>query len=126
MRIARIMAIMLALLTLAITAAYLRQIPYLFYLFVPANAGATGCLIFWIKAPARKRARWRAALASLLVVPCMAVTAAAGFLLSPIPIWQVFMALTALALMVAIWAIVRVSRKANHPWSDYYKQAMTD
>ncbi len=117
---------LLALATLAITAYYLRQIPYLYYLFVPANVGATGCLLFWIKAPARKRARWRAAIASLFVVPCMAVTAAGGFLYSPVAIWQVFSALTALALIVAIWATVRVSRKANHPWTDYYKQVTYD
>ena len=116
------MAILLALVTLAVTAYYLRQLPYIFYVFLPANIGATGSLLFWIKAPARKKQRWRAAIASLFVVPCMLASAALSILFSPVPIWQVFSALAALALVVAIWAIVRVKRKANHPWSDYYKQ----
>lgn len=123
MRVARILAILLALVTLAITAYYVRQMPYAWYLFLPANLGATGTLAFWIKPPARKKARWRAAMAALLVVPCMFATAVLGFLMSPIPIWQVFCALTALAMMVAVWAIVRVKRKQNHPWADYYRQA---
>ncbi len=126
MRIARLMAILLALVTLAITAYYLRLMPYAYLLFIPANVGATGSLIFWIKAPARKKARWRAALASLFVVPCMGATAALSLFFSPIAIWQVFGALTALALIIAIWSIVRVSRKANHPWTDYYKQVTFD
>jgi len=121
-RIARIMAILLALATLAITGYYLFQMPYAFPLFIPANLGATGSLIFWIKAPARKKARWRAALASLVVVPCMVGTAALSLFYSPISVWQVFLALSALSFIIAIWSIVRVSRKANHPWADYYKQ----
>ncbi len=117
---------LLALVTLLVTAYYLRQMPYAYLSFLPANIGATGSLLFWMKAPARKKQRWRAALASLFVVPCMAATAAISLFLSPIAIWQVFGALTALSLIVAIWAIVRVSRKANHPWSDYYKQVTID
>ena len=122
MRIARIMAILLALVTLAVTGYYLQQIPYVYLTFIPANAGATGSLLFWIKAPARKKQRWRAALASLFVVPCMAATAVLSLFTSPLTIWPVFGALTALSFIVAVWAIVRVSRKANHPWTDYYKQ----
>lgn len=122
MRIARIMAILLAVATLVITAYYVSQMPYALLYFVPALLGVCGSLPFWIKAPARKKARWRAAIASLCVVPCIAVTAALGFLFSPIMIWQVYGALAALALINAIWAIVRVQRKANHPWADYYKQ----
>ncbi len=116
------MAILLALATLAVTAYYLSQMPYALLYFVPAVLGICGSLPFWIKAPARKKARWRAAIASLCVVPCMAATAVIGFFLSPIAIWQVYGALTALALIHAIWAIIRVKRKANHPWADYYKQ----
>lgn len=96
--------------------------PYIFHVFLPANIGATGCLLFWIKAPARKKQRWRAALASLLVVPCMLASGVLSLFYSPIPVWQVFGALSALAFIVAVWAIVRVKRKANHPWADYYKQ----
>jgi hypothetical protein len=121
-RIARILAILLALATLGVSIYFLSRIPYLWYLFVPANVGATGSLLFWIKAPARKKARWRAAFASLLVVPCIALTAVAGLLLSPVPIWQVFGALSALALLNAIWAFARVKKKADHPWADYYAQ----
>ncbi len=77
MRIARIMAILLALVTLAITAYYLRLMPYIYLILIPPNIGATGSLLFWIKAPTRKKARWRAALASLMVVPCMIGTSRA-------------------------------------------------
>lgn len=114
---------LLALATLGVTAFYLSQMGYAWYYFVPANGGVFFSLLFWIKAPARKKARWRAALASLFVVPCMAVTAAVNFIADlPIEIWQVFSALTLLALMNAIWALVRVKKKANHPWADYYRQ----
>lgn len=116
------MAILLALVTLAITAYYLRLMPYAYLLFIPANVGATGSLLFWIRAPARKKARWRAALASMFVVPCMGATGALSLFISPMPIWQVFGGLTALSGIIAIWAIVRVKRKASHPWNDYYKQ----
>lgn len=113
---------LLALATLGVTAYYLSKMPYAWYYFVPANAGAWGSLIFWITPPARKKARWRAALASLFVAPCIAMTAVLGFFFTPIEVWQVFGALTALALLNAIWAIVRVKKKANHPWADYYRQ----
>jgi len=125
-RIARIMAILLALVTLAITAYYLRLMPYAYLIFIPANVAATGSLLFWIKAPARKKARRRAAMASTFVVPCMGATAALSLFFSPIAVWQVFGALTALSLIIAIWALVRVARKANHPWADYYKQVTYD
>lgn len=113
---------LLALATLGVTIYYLRQMPYAYPLFIPANAGAWGSLIFWIKAPAKKKARRRAAYGSLAVVPFMLATAALGFLRSPIEIWQVFLALSTLALGIAIWALIRVKRKANHPWADYYRQ----
>ena len=122
MRIARILASLLALATLGVSIFYLSKMPYAWYFFVPANGGILFSLLFWLKAPARKKARWRAAMASLFVVPCMAVTAALGFLFTPIEVWQVFSALTLLCLMNAIWAIIRVKKKANHPWADYYRQ----
>ena len=113
---------LLALVTLAITAYYLRQIPDLYWLFLPANIGAWGSLLFWIKAPTRKKARWRAALASLFVVPCMMGTAVLSLFFSPLSIWPVFCALSALAFIIAIWAMVRVKKKADHPWADYYRK----
>ena len=61
-----------------------------------------------------------------MVVPCMAATAAISLFFSPIAIWPVFGAFTALALVIAIWSIVRVSRKSNHPWNDYYKKVTFD
>lgn len=122
MRIARIMAILLALATLGITVYYLRLMPYIYLTLLPANIGASGSLLFWIKAPTRKKARWKAAFASLMVVPCMMGTAALSLFMSPMSIWPVFSALAALALIIAIWAIVRVKRKADHPWADYYRK----
>jgi uncharacterized membrane protein len=116
------MAILLALVTLAITAYYLRLMPYIYLTLLPANLGASGSLIFWVKAPAKKKARWKAALASLSVVPCMMITAAISLFSSPMSIWPVFAALAALALIIAIWAVVRVKRKADHPWADYYRK----
>jgi hypothetical protein len=121
-RIARYLAMLLALATLGVTYYFLEQMPYNYALFLPANVAATGALLFWIKAPARKKARWRAALASLFVVPCIAATSALGYLFSPIEMWVTFAALAALALLLAIWAIIRVQRKANHPWADYYSK----
>src|SRR5262245_59021728 len=108
------MAILLALMTLAITAYYLRLMPYIYLTLLPANIGASGCLLFWLKAPTRKKARWKAAIASLFVVPCMMATAALSLFFSPMSIWPVFSALAALAFIIAIWAIVRVKRKADH------------
>jgi len=125
-RIARIMAILLALVTLAITAYYLTLMPYIYLVLLPANVGASGCLVFWIKAPTRKKARWKAALGSLCVVPCMMATAALSIFLSPMAIWPVFAALAALATIIAIWAVVRVKRKADHPWADYYRKVTVE
>jgi hypothetical protein len=114
---------LLALATLGVTAFYLTKMSYAWYYFVPANGGIFFSLLFWITPPARKKARWRAALASLFVVPCMATVVAFDFLgFIPIQVWQVFSALTALCFMHAIFAIMRVKKKANHPWSDYYRQ----
>jgi hypothetical protein len=116
------MAILLALVTLAITAYYLRLMPYLYPTLLPANVGASGCLLFWIKAPTRKKARWKAAFASLFVVPCMVATAGLSLFFSPMPIWPVFGALSALAFIIAAWSILRVKKKADHPWANYYRQ----
>lgn len=123
MRIARILAILLALLTLGVSIYFGQQLPPSDYLhLLPANLGATGSLIFWIKAPAKKKARRRAALASLAVVFFIFGTAVLAYLGSPVQDWPVFVSLSALAAMVAIWAIIRVKRKANHPWADYYRE----
>jgi riboflavin transporter FmnP len=111
---------LLALATLGVTYYFVKQMPYNFWIFLPANIAATGSLLFWIKAPARKKARWRAAIASLLVVPCIAATSVLGFLFSPVEMWVTFAALCGLSVIIATWAIIRVQRKANHMWSDYY------
>jgi peptidoglycan/LPS O-acetylase OafA/YrhL len=121
-RIARLMAMLLALITVGVSLYYGQKMPYAFLHLVPANVGACGSLLFWIKAPSKKKARWRAALASLLVVPLMAATVGLGIATSPIEDWQVFSALTALALMIAIYALMRVKRKSNHPWAGYYRE----
>lgn len=124
MRIARILAFLLALVTLAVSYYYWQQMPYAFMIFIPANVGAWGSLLFWIKAPARKKARRRAAMASLAVVPFILGTAVAAYFRSPIQCWQVFVALSVLALIIAFWAIIRVKHKASHPWADYYRQVV--
>lgn len=122
MRVARILAFLLALITLAVSFYYWRQMPYAWPHLLPANIGACGCLLFWIKAPAKKKPRIRAALGSTFVIPCMLATVALGIVTSPIADWPVFLALSGLALVVAIWALVRVKRKADHPWADYYRE----
>jgi len=121
-RVARILAFLLAAITLAVSIYYWRQMPYAWPHLLPANLAACGCLLFWIKAPAKKKPRVRAALGSTAVVPCMLATAALGYVTSPIEDWKVFLPLSALALIVAIWALIRVKRKANHPWADYYRE----
>ena len=122
MRIARYLAFLLALATLGVTIYFGQKLPYSEYLHLfPANIGATGSLIFWIKAPAKKKARRRSALAALGVVLFIGASALMAYLYSPVPDWQVYGILTVLAFMVAIWALIRVHRKANHPWADYYR-----
>jgi len=119
-RFARILALLLAAATLGISAYLFYKTPFAWMHLVPANIGVLGSIYFWRKAPKRKKARKAAAAASLLVVPFIFASAALSLLYSPTPVWPVFMALTALALMVAIIAILRVERKSAHVWSDYY------
>ena len=122
MRIARYLAILLALATLGVSIYFAKQLPYSEYLHLfPANIGATGSLIFWIKPPAKKKGRRRAALAAVAVVFFILASAAMGYLYSPVVDWPVFATLSLLAFMIAIWALIRVKRKANHPWADYYR-----
>lgn len=122
MRFARIMAILLAVVTFAISAYYLKLMPDAYLHLLPANVGVILCLIFWIKVPIQRRQRWLAALASLALVPFIFSSAVLGYLTSPIKNWPVFLALTCLAFMNAIWALLRVKRKQTHPWSGYYKE----
>lgn len=120
MRFARILALLLVAATLGITAYLFYRMPFAWVHLLPANIGALGSLYFWRKAPKRKKARKSAALASVLVVPFMAASAAASLFFSPLSVWPVFGALTGLAVMVAIFAIMRIERKQAHVWADYY------
>lgn len=120
MRIARIMAFLLALVTIGISAYYYALAPVLLPSVIPAVIGVILSLYFWRSAPTKKKARRRAALASLMVVPFMFASAVASLFLSPISIWPVYICLAALAAGLAIYALMRVRKKQTHPWADYY------
>ena len=122
MRLARILAFLLALVTFAISAYLFKEAPSSALHLAPANLGMVISLFFWRVAPAKKKARRRAALASVVVIPCMLGSGALGMLLSPISDWPVFVALALLATMIAIFALLRVKRKQSHPWADYYTE----
>lgn len=122
MRIARVLAMLLALATLAVSAVFLQRAPNVGWHVVPAVLGVLFSLIFWRKAPAKKKARRRAALASLAVVPCMWASAVLGRLMTPLDDWPIFMAFSGLALMLAIYALAHIRRKQSHPWADYYQE----
>lgn len=122
MRFARILAISLAMVTFAITGYYLTKMPFAWLHLLPANIGVIMSLYFWRKSPKRKKARRMAAFASLMVVPFMAGSAALGLFTSPIKDWPVFLTLAALALIVAVIAATRVTRKQAHVWADYYSE----
>jgi len=120
-RFARILALLLALATLAVTGYLFWQMPFAWLHMLPANLGALASLYFWRKAPRKKKARRTAALASVAVVPCMVLSAAMSLFESPITDWPVFLALAALATLVAITALLRVNRKQSHVWAGYYQ-----
>lgn len=122
MRFARILALLLAVATFAITGYYLMKMPFAWLHLLPANIGVIFSLYFWRKAPKRKKARRKAALASLIVVPFMVASAVLGLFTSPIKDWPVFLTLAALALIVAVIAMMRVTRKQAHIWADYYSE----
>ena len=122
MRVARIMAFLLALITVGISGYYYSLAPVLLPSVLPAAVGVILSLYFWRTPPAKKKARRRAALASVAVVPCIFASAVASLFFSPIPIWPVYLCLTALAVMLAIYALLRVRKKQSHPWADYYHE----
>jgi uncharacterized membrane protein len=116
------MAVLLAVVTFAISAYYLQLMPDAFVHLIPANIGVLLSVFFWIKVPSKRKQRWLAALASLAVVPFMFSSAVLSLLTAPIKNWPVFLALTCLAFMNAAWALIRVKRKQTHPWSGYYRE----
>ncbi len=121
MRFARILALLLALVTIGVTGYLFSKMPFAWLHLVPANIGVLMSLYFWRKPPKRKKARKAAALASVGVIPFMGVSAVYGFFTSPIKDWPVFLSLAALAVMVAIVALLRIERKQAHVWADYYQ-----
>ncbi len=120
MRFARILALLLALATVGVSAYYLWNMPFVWLIFVPANIGVLLSLYFWRVAPKRKKARKRAAMASVGVVPFLFASAVISLLLSPVTMWPVLLALTALGAVVAGVAISKIERKQSHVWADYY------
>lgn len=121
MRLARILALSLALATFAVTGYLLWMMPFAWMHMLPANLAILASLLFWRKAPRRKKARRAAALASVAVVPCMLASAVLGLFEAPIRDWPVFLALAALAALVAVMALLRVNRKQSHVWAGYYQ-----
>ena len=120
MRFARILALLLALATIGISGFLLYRAPFAWLHMVPANIGVIASIYFWRRPPKRKKARKTAAMASCGVVPLIAVSAVLSLFLSPDRQWPIFMTLTALAVMVAVIAILRIERKQAHVWADYY------
>jgi hypothetical protein len=119
-RLARILAFLLALAVIGVSAYFLYTMPFAWVQLVPANIGIIISLWFWRKAPKRKKARKRAALASVVLVPLLVVSAAVSLFISPMTIWPVFLALAMLGAMVAVIALMRVERKESHVWAGYY------
>jgi amino acid transporter len=118
---ARIMALLLALATLGVSAYFFKMTPATLISVLPASISVVLSLYFWRVAPAKRKERRRAATASALVVPCIFASAIVSLFLSPISIWPVYLCLAALALMLAIFAMQRVKQKQSHPWADYYQ-----
>lgn len=125
MRVARILAILLALLTLGISGYYGWLTPQASWYLIPAVLGALMMLVVWRSAPTKKKGRRRAATLTALFVPFLVASAAASMLVSPVSSWPVFLALAALATMLTIFAAMRVNRKSVHPWQDYYPESFT-
>jgi hypothetical protein len=121
-RIARIMAFLLAVATIGVSAYYYMQAPVLLPSVLPAVAGVIISLYFWRTAPAKKKERRRAAAASLFVVPCILASAIVSLFFSPVSVWPVYLCLAALAVMLAVFALQRVKKKQSHPWADYYQE----
>lgn len=105
---------------MAVSAYFLYAMPFAWLQLVPAIIGVLMSLWFWRKAPKRKKARKRAALASVLLVPFLMGSAVVSLFVSPMSIWPVFSALALLGVMVAVIALTRVERKQSHVWAGYY------
>jgi hypothetical protein len=119
-RLARILALLLALATMGVSAYFFYRMPFAWLQIVPACLGVLVMLWFWRTAPKRKKARKRAALATVLFVPMIMGSAVLSLMYSPESIWPVFTALALLALMVAVLALMRIERKQSHVWAGYY------
>ena len=120
MRFARILALLLALATLGISGYLFYRAPFAWLHMVPAVIGVLGSIYYWRKPPKRKKARKAAAAASCAVVPFIGGSAVLSLFLSPDRQWPIYMTLTALAVMVAVIALLRIERKQAHVWADYY------
>lgn len=120
MRLARILAFLLAAAVLGVSAYFLYSMPFAWLQVVPAIVGVVMSLWFWRTAPKRKKARKRAALSSVLLVPFIMGSAVISLFVSPTSIWPVFSALALLGAMVAVIALMRVERKQSHVWAGYY------
>lgn len=120
MRFARILALLLALATVGVSGYLLSKMPFAWIHPLPANIGVLMSLYFWRRAPKRKKARRTAALASVAVIPFMVASTVASYFMAPVRDWPVFASLTAMAVLVAIVALVRIERKQAHIWADYY------
>ncbi|MCW2366512.1 bacteriorhodopsin [Sphingobium sp. B7D2B] len=120
MRLARILALLVVLATVGVSAYFLYRMPFAWLQIVPAAIGVGLCLWFWRTAPKRKKARKRAALATVLFVPLLMASAVLSLTVSPESVWPVFTALALLAMMVAVLALMRIERKQNHVWAGYY------
>jgi len=118
--LARILAFLLALVTIGVSAYFFYVMPFAWLQLAPANAGVLLSLWFWRKAPKRRKGRKRAALASVFLIAFLMASALLSYLLSPMPVWPVFMALAMLAAMVAVVALMRIERKQSHVWAGYY------
>ncbi len=125
MRVARILALLLALLTLGISGYYAWLAPLASWFLAPAVLGALFMLILWRSAPTKKKGRRRAATLSALFVPLLMGSAVASLFVSPVPAWPVYTALSALALMLVVFAAMRINRKSVHPWQDYYPESFS-
>lgn|GEM_PF-1091237 len=120
MRFARILALLLAAATLGISGYLLYRMPFAWIHLIPANIAVLASLYFWRKPPKRKKARKAAALASCAIVPFIALSGAASLYFSPTRVWPLFLTLAALGVMVAVVALMRITRKQAHVWADYY------
>jgi len=121
-RFARILALTLALATFVITGYYLWKMPFAWLHLLPANIGVIISLYYWRKAPRKKKARRAAAAVSFLIIPFFIASAVLGLFTSPMRDWPVFLTLAAMALIVAVIAAMKVTRKQAHVWADYYSE----